>query len=75
MNRRGPNHDGSCVNKFRLRKLSDVNASIEAGLADTDRHTDIGRLCRIGKKDIYGFNSLQLALHASFAHFSHTFFV
>lgn len=50
VNRRGTNHDGSCVNAFRLRKISDVNASIKARLADTDRHTDIGCLCRGGDK-------------------------
>jgi hypothetical protein len=36
------NHNGFCVNKFRLRIISDVNAAIKAGLTDTDRHPDIG---------------------------------
>lgn len=36
------NHDGFCVDNFRLRIISDVNAAIKAGLADTDRHRDIG---------------------------------
>lgn len=36
------NHDGFCVDNFRLRIISDVNAAIKAGLADTDRHPDIG---------------------------------
>lgn len=36
------NHDGSCVDHFRLRIISDVNAAIKAGLADTDRHPDVG---------------------------------
>jgi len=35
------NHDGFCVNEFRLRIISDVNAAIKAGLTDTDRHPDI----------------------------------
>ena len=39
------NHDGSCVNEFWLRKVSDVNVTIKAGLADADRHADIGCLC------------------------------
>ena len=43
--RRGSNHDGSFVNQFRLWIVSDVNAAIKTGLADTDRHTDIGSLC------------------------------
>jgi len=40
-----PNHDGLCVYEFGLRKVSDVNAAIKTGLADADRHTDIGCLC------------------------------
>lgn len=36
------NHDGFCVDNFRLRIISDVNVAIKAGLADTDRHPDIG---------------------------------
>ena len=36
------NHDGFCVDHFRLRIISDVNVAIKAGLADTDRHPDIG---------------------------------
>ncbi len=47
----GPNDDRSCVDEFRLRSVSDVNASIKTGLADTDRHTDIGSVCRDGDKD------------------------
>ena len=45
VNRCGPNNDWFCVNKFRPRIVSDVNAAIKAGLADADRHTDIGGLC------------------------------
>ncbi len=36
------NHDGFCVDNFRLRIICDVNAAIKAGLTDTDRHPDIG---------------------------------
>jgi hypothetical protein len=49
--RHGSNHDGSRVNEFGLREASDVNASIKTGLADADRHTDIGCLCCDGTKD------------------------
>ena len=35
------NHDGFCVDNFRLRIISDVNAAIKAGLTDADRHPDI----------------------------------
>jgi len=34
--RRGPNHDGSCVDELRLGKTPDVNAAVKAGLGDTD---------------------------------------
>ena len=43
---RGPDHDRSCVYDFRLRKASDVDATIKARLADTDGHSDIGSVCR-----------------------------
>ncbi len=49
--RRGVNHDGLCVNEFGLRIVPDINTAVEARLADTDRHTDIGCLRRDGKKD------------------------
>jgi hypothetical protein len=42
--RRRLNHDGFCVNKLGLRGVSDVNAAIKAGLADADRHSDLGCL-------------------------------
>jgi len=43
--RSGVDHDGSRINDFRLGIVSDVNAAIKTGLADADRHTDIGCLC------------------------------
>jgi hypothetical protein len=46
----GPDHDGSRVNELRLRIVSDVDAAIKAGLADTDGHTDIGSVCRASDK-------------------------
>ena len=58
-----PNHDGLCVNELGLRVVSDVNAAIKAGLADADRHTDIGCLCRDGKKNYH--DGGQKMFHAS----------
>ncbi len=49
--RSGLNHDGPCINDFWLRVVPDVNTSVKAGLADTDRNTDIGGLCGNGNKD------------------------
>lgn len=43
--RRSLNHDGFRVNELGLRKVSNVNTAIEAGLADADGHADIGCLC------------------------------
>ena len=40
-----PDLNGSCVNEFWLRIVSDVNAAIKTRLADADRHTDISCLC------------------------------
>jgi len=40
-----PDHDGSCVNEFGLRGVSDVNAAIKARPADAYRHADIGCPC------------------------------
>jgi len=42
---RWPNHDRLCVNKFRLRIVSYINATIETWLANTYRHSDIGGMC------------------------------
>lgn len=49
--RRGLNYDWMCVNDLRLRKVPDVDATVKARLADTDRHADIGGVCRHGTKD------------------------
>jgi len=51
--RRMPDHDGLCVNEFRSRIVSNVNAAIKTRLADADRHTDIGCLRCDGKKDYH----------------------
>ena len=58
-----PDHDGLCVNEFGLRIVSDVNAAIKTGLAYADGHTDIGCLCRDGKKDDH--DGEQKMFHAS----------
>ncbi len=46
--RYGMNHDGSCVDEFRLGITPDVNATVKAGLGDADRDTDIGGMCSYG---------------------------
>ena len=38
------NHDWFCVNELWLRIVPDVNTTIKSGLADTDRHTNIGSM-------------------------------
>ncbi len=47
-----PDHDRLCVDEFGSRIVSNVNAAIKTGLADADRHADIGCLrCDGEKKD------------------------
>ncbi|MBS1172452.1 MAG: hypothetical protein H6R12_1282, partial [Proteobacteria bacterium] len=41
-------HNGPAIDDLRLRIPADVKPSIEAGLADADGNTDIGRECRNG---------------------------
>lgn len=43
--RSGMDDDGLCINKFRLRIVTDVNTAIKTGLTDTDGHSDIGGRC------------------------------
>ena len=43
--RYGMNHDGSCVDEFRLGKTPDVHAAVKAGLGYADRDPDVGRKC------------------------------
>jgi hypothetical protein len=63
-NGRRPNHDGSCIYDFRLRKASDVYAAIEAWLADADGHTHIGGICRSGDESDH--DGKQNAFHLRF---------
>jgi hypothetical protein len=44
-------HDGSCINDFRLGEIPDINSTIKAGLANTDRNTDISCMRGNGHKD------------------------
>jgi hypothetical protein len=44
--------NGPAVNHLRLG-IAEVNASIEAGFANADGYTDIGRECRSGAGDQY----------------------
>ena len=41
-------HDRLRVDQLRRRRIADVNTTIETGLADTDRDTDVGGECRNG---------------------------
>ena len=49
--RRRMDNDRSCVNELRLGSVSDVNVTIKARLADTDRHTNICGLCCCSNED------------------------
>lgn len=43
--RRGLDYDWMCINDLRLRNVPNVDATVKARLADTDRHADIGGVC------------------------------
>ncbi len=43
-NRCRSNHDWLCVDDLWLRIVSNVNATIKAGLTDTDRYANVGRV-------------------------------
>ncbi len=50
-NRCRSNHDWLCVDDLWLRIVSNVNATIKAGLTDTNRYANIGGVCCCSNED------------------------